>query len=182
MIGYAYRNKNNVLNIVKDYKTAKEFAFSNIIEINFENYLLLNKIKCDHTGNYYQPGFLQVDDKIIIDYGDGKTYINGNEENGIKLEDYKKIDIDFYNKVKNILEGCPIILINTKRINIINDLGELIKKHRTFLNSIESYIDNDNNRDYITFFNDYWCNKIWDIYYDFGKIINKYDKKELFID
>jgi hypothetical protein len=68
-MAYAYRDKYGILHATQDKKTAEEFASSRIIE--YEGHCL---------GGY--PAVLVE----IIDYGGGRTYINGNEKNGVELD------------------------------------------------------------------------------------------------
>lgn len=69
MLGYAYRDKNDILHVTKDKKTAQEYAKGKVVAVN-----------CEYGG-----GYLKVLGKNVFDYGGGKIYWGGNEKSGKAL-------------------------------------------------------------------------------------------------
>lgn len=70
MLGYAYRDKNDILHVTGSEKTAKQYAKGKVVAID-----------CNYGG-----GYLKVLGKNVFDYGGGKIYWGGNEKSGKALE------------------------------------------------------------------------------------------------
>ncbi len=64
MLGYAYRDKNTILLVTRDKKTAQQYAKEQIVALD-----------CDYSG---------IGGKLF-DYAGGKIYWGGNEKNGKAL-------------------------------------------------------------------------------------------------
>jgi len=70
-VGFAYRDKYGILHVVSERKTAEEFASGRVV-----------KYVGDYAGGY--PRVFGLD---VIDYGNGRVFVGGNEKNGKPLEE-----------------------------------------------------------------------------------------------
>lgn len=91
--GFAYRDKYGILHIAdKALAEKSKMKDSEVKEVNVLNYAGYPMINFD--------GGL----RSIVDYGDGKVFIDGNEKEGWNIHDKEKVPASLAIRVRNLLD------------------------------------------------------------------------------